>query len=194
MNAAESTTVIGRSMKVRGELSGTENLLIEGEFEGTLRLSGSEVSVGREGRVLADLNAEKIVIAGHVQGQIRALHSVRLLETALVVGDIFAPLLSIDEGAVLRGRVDPTAGAEPIAGLPVEAAPSLPFGEAVQGTGSAETVEAAETAGRAHSHFPAALAVAARQIGDASASVFAEPGAGHEGVPSESNELAESKA
>jgi len=122
MNRVESGTVLGRSIKMRGELSGTEDLLLEGEFEGLVRLTGAKITVGAEARVRATLAAQDVIVFGRVEGEIRATGSVDLRDGSVVRGDILAARISIEEGAVLRGHVDPTRAGEP---FPVTYAPAV---------------------------------------------------------------------
>jgi cytoskeletal protein CcmA (bactofilin family) len=163
MNLMDSATYIGRSMKIRGELSGTDDLVIDGEVEGTIVLAEARLTIGVEGRVRASVTARDVVIAGKVQGEIRAAESVRLLETAVVLGDITARRFAMEENAVLRGNVEPGRAAE-----------------------SEPAVEAAEA--RPHGHLPAALAAAAKQFEEAATPATAAEGEAHSG---ESAELAE---
>lgn len=124
MKPAEGSTVIGRSVTIRGELSGKEDLYLDGTVEGTIALSGSRLTVGPNARVMAELNARDVVIYGFVEGNIRATGRIELRESAVVKGDIAAERLSIEENASIKGRVDlsevvPVAGTgpEPDAGL-----------------------------------------------------------------------------
>ena len=84
MKPAEGSTVIGRSVTIRGELSGKEDLYMDGTVEGTIALSGSRLTVGPNARVMADLNARDVVIYGFVEGNIRATGRIELRESAVV--------------------------------------------------------------------------------------------------------------
>lgn len=122
MKPAEGSTVIGRSVTIRGELSGKEDLYMDGTVEGTIALSGSRLTVGPNARVMADLSARDVVIYGFVEGNIRATGRIELRESAVVKGDIAAERLSIEENASIKGRVElsevaPGEGAGPDAGL-----------------------------------------------------------------------------
>ena len=113
MIPTEGATVIGRETKFRGEISGTTDLLIDGEVDGTIRLSAARVTVRAEGRVRATISAQDVTIVGHIEGEIRATGRVELRDGAVVVGDICAARFSIEEGATLRGGVDPSRASEP---------------------------------------------------------------------------------
>jgi len=106
MKPAESSTVIGRSVTIRGELSGKEDLYMDGTVEGTISLSGSRLTVGPNARVMADVNAQDVVVYGFVEGNIRASGRIELRESAVVKGDIAAERLSIEENATIKGRVE----------------------------------------------------------------------------------------
>jgi cytoskeletal protein CcmA (bactofilin family) len=108
MKPAEGSTVIGRSVTIRGELSGKEDLYIDGTVEGTITLPESRLTVGPNARVLADLQAQDVVIYGVVEGNIRAVGRIELRESAVVKGDIVAERLSIEENASIKGRVELT--------------------------------------------------------------------------------------
>src|SRR3981189_3564864 len=107
MKPAEGSTVIGKSVIIRGGLSGNEDLFIDGDGEGTVTLPESRLTIGPNARVKADVSAREVVIFGHLTGNIQATGRVELRQSALVNGDIVAGRLSIEESAVLTGRVGP---------------------------------------------------------------------------------------
>jgi cytoskeletal protein CcmA (bactofilin family) len=141
---AEGSTVIGKSVIIRGELSGKEDLYIDGDVEGTVTLPDSRLTIGPNAQVRADVNAQEIVIFGNLTGNISSSGRVDLRQSAVVKGDIFAGRLSIEESAVLSGKVEmksaadaakpsaaevasaPAAAPVPVAAsAPVPASPSL---------------------------------------------------------------------
>jgi cytoskeletal protein CcmA (bactofilin family) len=113
MIPTEGATVIGREIKFRGEISGSTDLLIDGDVEGIIRLPGARLTVRSDGHLRATVAAQDVVIAGHIEGEIRATGRVELRAGAVVVGDICAARFSIEEGATLRGGVDPSRANEP---------------------------------------------------------------------------------
>ena len=113
MKPAEGSTVIGKSVIIRGELSGEEDLFMDGDIEGTITLKANRLTVGPNARVLADIDVRDIVVFGKVTGNVRASGRIELRETAAVSGDIFASRLSIEENATIQGRVELTAPATP---------------------------------------------------------------------------------
>lgn len=110
----EAATVIGRSMKIRGEFSGSDDLLVDGELDGVLRLPTSRLTVRPDGVVRATVLAQEVIVMGRIEGEIRASGRVELRTGAVVMGDIFSARLSMEDGAVLRGHVDPTRANEAI--------------------------------------------------------------------------------
>jgi cytoskeletal protein CcmA (bactofilin family) len=106
MKPAEGSTVIGKSVTIRGEVSGNEDLYMDGVVEGTISLPESRLTVGPNARITADLQARDVVIYGRVEGNISAAGRIELRESAVVKGDIAAERLSIEENASIKGRVE----------------------------------------------------------------------------------------
>ena len=106
MKPAEDSTVIGKSVIIRGDISGAEDLYLDGEIQGTVTLPDNRVTVGPNAHILADLEVRDIVVNGHIEGNIRASGRVDLRQTAMVHGDIYTSRLSIEEKASIQGRVD----------------------------------------------------------------------------------------
>ena len=111
MMPSEGATVIGRSMKIDGEVSGSGELLVDGEVGGTIKLPTSRLTVRAEGKVKASIEAQDVVVLGLVEGEIRATGRVDLRAGSTVLGNVFSPRLSMEEGATLRGGVDPSKAA-----------------------------------------------------------------------------------
>jgi len=129
MNAGDGTTVIGKAVKIVGELSGSEDLVMDGELEGTIRLPNSRLTIGPSARIRGDVAAKDVVIQGRIEGDIRATGRAELRATALVLGNIYASTFSIEENAAFRGQVDPTRAQEP---LPERSGNSRAAGNAAQ--------------------------------------------------------------
>jgi cytoskeletal protein CcmA (bactofilin family) len=133
MKPAEGSTVIGKSVVIRGELSGNEDLYIDGDIEGTVTLPESRLTIGPNARVRADLSVRDVIIFGHLTGNVQATGRVDLRQSALVNGDILAGRLSIEESAILSGRVELKVSAEaskpsvPALAVPVPAEASAPL-------------------------------------------------------------------
>jgi cytoskeletal protein CcmA (bactofilin family) len=113
MPPVEGSTHIGKSVTISGELSGSEDLFLDGKFEGTITLTGSRLTVGPNAQVTADLNVRDIIVFGLVEGNINATGRIELRQTAIVNGDIHAARLSIEESATVRGRVELVANSVP---------------------------------------------------------------------------------
>jgi cytoskeletal protein CcmA (bactofilin family) len=101
---------IGRSITIRGDVSGDEDLVIEGRVEGSVDLKQHSVTVGPEGDVKADISGRVVTIEGHVEGNLRADEQVILRGSARVEGDISAPRIMLEDGAYFRGGVDMAEG------------------------------------------------------------------------------------
>jgi cytoskeletal protein CcmA (bactofilin family) len=108
MKPAEGSTVIGKSVTIRGEISGKDDLYLDGLLEGTITLPDSRLTIGPNARITADLSAGDVVIYGFVEGNIRAAGRIELRDSAVVKGDIVAERLSIEENASMKGKVDLT--------------------------------------------------------------------------------------
>ncbi|MGD0444295.1 MAG: polymer-forming cytoskeletal protein [Edaphobacter sp.] len=106
MKPADGSTVIGKSVIIRGELSGSEDLYIDGDVEGTITLEESRLTIGPNARVKANISVRDVVIFGQLTGNVHAPGRVDLRQSAQVKGDILAGRLSIEESAVLTGRVE----------------------------------------------------------------------------------------
>jgi cytoskeletal protein CcmA (bactofilin family) len=97
---------IGPSIVVRGEVSGNEDLLIQGQLDGSVALNLNSVTVGGGGRVKADITGRIITIEGNVEGNLNAKEQIILRGSAIVQGDIKAPRVVLEDGASFRGLVD----------------------------------------------------------------------------------------
>lgn len=102
---------LGKSVMIKGEVSGSEDLYIDGNVEGSIDLKGNSFTLGPNGRVKANVNARSAVIHGKLEGNITATDRVDLKQSATVTGDIVTQRISIDEGAFFKGGVDISRGA-----------------------------------------------------------------------------------
>jgi len=103
---------IGKSVVIRGEIKGGEDLIVDGRVEGTVTLTESRLTIGPNANVAADLTAKDVLILGQVQGNIVASGRVELRAGSTVEGDVHALRLAIEDNAVFRGKVDLTQGAK----------------------------------------------------------------------------------
>jgi len=97
---------IGKSVVIKGELSGSEDLYIDGRVEGSIDLRNSNLTVGPNGDVKASISAKAIVIQGKVDGSLTASDRLDLRKSAIVTGDLTTQRISIEEGAFLKGKID----------------------------------------------------------------------------------------
>jgi len=97
---------ISQGIKIKGEVSGKEDLFIDGILEGKLDLVGASVTIGPNGQVKADIVAREIVVRGSVAGKLTARDRVQLWNTGSVAGEVQTERLAIEDGAILRGKVE----------------------------------------------------------------------------------------
>lgn len=106
MPADQSPTVLGRSVVIHGELSASEDLLIEGQFDGTINLQDNCLTVGAKGQVKAEVKARQVVVHGSVNGNITAREKVEIRKTGQVLGDLVAMGVAIEDGAYVKGSIE----------------------------------------------------------------------------------------
>ena len=97
---------IGKSVLIKGELSGSEDLFLDGEVEGSIELKDHSLTIGPHGRVRANVNARDIVVHGKVDGNLTGSERVELKRSAVVVGDISTQRIVVEEGAFFKGAID----------------------------------------------------------------------------------------
>ena len=97
---------IGKSVVIKGELSGSEDLYLDGQVEGSIDLRNHSLTVGPNGKVKANVSAKGVVIQGKLDGSVTASDRVELRQSAVVTGDVTTQRISIEEGAFLKGKVD----------------------------------------------------------------------------------------
>jgi cytoskeletal protein CcmA (bactofilin family) len=97
---------IGKSVVIKGELNGSEDLTIEGHVEGTIQLKENVLTIGPNGRIKAQVFAKSVIVLGEVTGNVTASDKVDIRDNGSVDGDIVAPRVAIAEGAHFRGSVD----------------------------------------------------------------------------------------
>jgi cytoskeletal protein CcmA (bactofilin family) len=102
----QEQATIGKSLVIKGEVSGSESLYIDGRVEGSINLSGNRVTVGRNGVVSANINAREIVVLGKVRGNMIASDRVDIRNEGSLVGDVVAQRISIEDGAFFKGGID----------------------------------------------------------------------------------------
>src|SRR5436190_11411997 len=116
---------IGKSVVIKGELNGSEDLTIEGQVEGKIELRQNVLTIGPNGRIKAQVFAKSVVVLGEVTGNVTASEKVDIRDNGSVDGDIAAPRVAIAEGAHFRGSIDmQKAGGKNAEAKPVEAKPA----------------------------------------------------------------------
>ena len=105
---------IGKSVIIKGELTGSEDLTIEGQVEGKIELRQNILTIGPNGKITAEIFAKAVVVQGEVKGNVTATEKVDIRDNGSVDGDVAAPRVSIADGAHFRGSIDmQRTGAKP---------------------------------------------------------------------------------
>ena len=104
--ATGEQATIGKSLTIKGEVTGSESLYIDGRIEGTINLPGNRVTVGRNGQVAASINAREIVVLGKVRGNCQASDRIDIRSEGSLTGDVIAARISIEDGAFFKGGID----------------------------------------------------------------------------------------
>jgi cytoskeletal protein CcmA (bactofilin family) len=97
---------IGKSVVVKGDLSGSEDLYVEGQIEGSISLKNNSLTVGPHGQIKASVEAKGVIVQGKLEGNVQASDRVELRKSAVMTGDITTQRIAIEEGAYLKGKVD----------------------------------------------------------------------------------------
>ncbi len=102
----QDQATIGKSLVIKGEVTGSESLFIDGRVEGSINLPGNRVTVGRNGVVSANIAAREIVVLGKVRGNVQASDRVDIRNEGSLTGDLIAQRISIEDGAYFKGGID----------------------------------------------------------------------------------------
>ena len=111
--ATADQATIGKSLVIKGEVTGSESLYIDGRVEGSISLAGNRVTIGRNGVVAANINAREIVVLGKVRGNLTASDRVDIRSDGSLTGDVVAARISIEDGAFFKGGIDIRKGGQP---------------------------------------------------------------------------------
>jgi cytoskeletal protein CcmA (bactofilin family) len=109
---------IGKSVVIKGELNGSEDLIIEGHVEGKIELRDNVLTIGPNGKIKAQIFAKAVIVLGDVIGNVSATEKVDIRDHGSIEGDIVSPRVAIAEGAVFRGSVDMQRAGKPAQGKP----------------------------------------------------------------------------
>jgi cytoskeletal protein CcmA (bactofilin family) len=96
---------IGKSISIKGDLTGDEDVVIEGKVEGKVNLPNHELTIGANGHVQAEVHAKTVLVIGRVAGNVSGAERVEIQATGVVEGDVRAPRLIVQEGAVVNGSI-----------------------------------------------------------------------------------------
>jgi cytoskeletal protein CcmA (bactofilin family) len=97
---------IGKTVTVKGDLSGSEDIYVDGVVEGNIQLPGFSVTVGPSGRVRADVTAKNLTVGGTLDGNVHASERTELRKTAVVTGDVQTKRIAMEEGAYFKGKLE----------------------------------------------------------------------------------------
>jgi cytoskeletal protein CcmA (bactofilin family) len=106
VSAPMEQATIGRSLTIKGEISGSESLFIDGRIEGTINFADNRITIGRNGSVIANINAKEVVIMGAVKGNIQCTDRLDIRSEGSLIGDVVTQRISVEDGAVLKGAVE----------------------------------------------------------------------------------------
>ncbi len=128
----KGTVNIGKSVVIKGELTGSEDLTIEGHVEGKIELRQNVLTIGPNGKIKAQVFAKSVIILGEVTGNVTASEKVDLRDNGSVDGDIAAPRVAIAEGAHFRGSIDMQRSGKPAESKPAPATAQAPSAQTQQ--------------------------------------------------------------
>jgi cytoskeletal protein CcmA (bactofilin family) len=123
---SRSTAMIGKTIQVKGDITGSENLTIEGTVNGSVDLPQNDLTVGESGNVTADLKAKTVRVDGQVTGDISGAEKIVVSATGRVKGNMTAPRVTLEDGAKFKGSIDMDPGEGKAAAAPGKAAPAAP--------------------------------------------------------------------
>jgi cytoskeletal protein CcmA (bactofilin family) len=106
ISAPMEQATIGRSVIIKGEVSGAESLYVDGRIEGTVNFADSRVTIGRNGVVVANVTAKEVVIMGTVTGNIHCTDRLDIRSEGSLTGDVVTPRICVEDGAVVKGAVE----------------------------------------------------------------------------------------
>ena len=105
-NVPANQSRIGPSLHIKGEISGSEDLLIDGSLEGIVQLENQKLTLGPMSKVTADIIADDVIVAGNLKGNVRAKSRVEIKKDGSVTGDLTTPQISIEDGACFKGSIE----------------------------------------------------------------------------------------
>jgi cytoskeletal protein CcmA (bactofilin family) len=118
--SSRTSASISQGIRIKGEVTGSEDLFVDGLVDGKLNLTNGSLTIGPNGNVKADVNAREVIVRGKVEGKVTGRDKVQLWSTGQITGEVQTERLSIEEGAVLKGKVE--AGKQPTKTAEIKAA------------------------------------------------------------------------
>ncbi len=109
-SSKDSSAAIGASIRIRGDVTGDENLIIQGEVDGTINVVGHNVTISNTGKVKANINAKQIIVEGVLSGDMAGEEKVIIRQTGNVHGNIVAPRVTLEDGALFKGSIEMEPG------------------------------------------------------------------------------------
>ena len=135
-SSAKEHAHIGKSVVVKGALSASEDMTIDGLVEGTVELRQNILTIAPNGKIMAKILAKSVVVLGHVHGNITAVEKIDIRDSGSVDGDLIAPRVAISEGAHFRGSIDMQRAGDKTEAKAPEAKPQAPAASAVPPAGA----------------------------------------------------------
>jgi len=118
--------MIGKTIQVKGNITGSENLTIEGSVDGSIDLPQNDLTIGESGQVMADIKAKTIRVDGQVNGDMYGAEKIVVSNTGRVKGNMTAPRVTLEDGAKFKGSIDMDPGETKAPAMPGKAAPTPP--------------------------------------------------------------------
>jgi cytoskeletal protein CcmA (bactofilin family) len=109
--SSNAAACISQGIRIKGEVTGSEDLFVDGQVDGKLSLTNGSLTIGPNGQVRADVTAREVIVRGKVEGKVSGRDKVQLWSTGQVTGEVQTDRLAIEDGAMLRGKVE--AGKQP---------------------------------------------------------------------------------
>jgi len=125
---------IGKSVFIKGELSGSEDIYVDGQVEGNIHLSGNNLTIGPNGRVRANISAKNVTVGGTLDGNIVAGERTEFRKTAVANGDVQTKRIAIEDGAFFKGKLEIVADSKPVSNAGAVAASAASAGRSGGGT------------------------------------------------------------
>ena len=104
--SSRAAACISQGIKIKGEVTGSEDLFVDGHVDGKLNLANGSLTIGPNGNVKADVHAREVIVRGKIEGKVSGRDRVQLWSTGQVTGEVQTERLAIEDGAVLRGKVE----------------------------------------------------------------------------------------